>query len=84
MGQTPNVDCWDPVDWRFTADSFAPGRARTINPSAGGRPSRSRPVASPERCAAKRTEPIVENFYFWSDRRGKHLQFSGQVPRNLA
>jgi len=31
-------------------------------------------------CGEPDAEPIVEDFYFWSDQHGTRLQFAGQVP----
>jgi 3-phenylpropionate/trans-cinnamate dioxygenase ferredoxin reductase subunit len=33
-------------------------------------------------CGEVDAEPIVEDFYFWSDQHGRRLQFAGQVPPN--
>ena len=33
-------------------------------------------------CGKVDAEPIVEDFYFWSDQHGTRLQFAGQVPPN--
>jgi 3-phenylpropionate/trans-cinnamate dioxygenase ferredoxin reductase component len=33
-------------------------------------------------CGKVDAEPIVEDFYFWSDQHGTRLQFAGQVPSN--
>ena len=33
-------------------------------------------------CGKPDLEPIVEDFYFWSDQHGTRLQFAGQVPPN--
>jgi 3-phenylpropionate/trans-cinnamate dioxygenase ferredoxin reductase subunit len=33
-------------------------------------------------CGKPDLEPIVEDFYFWSDQHGVRLQFAGRVPPN--